>query len=381
MMTFKFSTTFLLLFTFIFSCICQGQKFENKRKTIPVKHIHANVNTKNYKDITSYLPKNYRKDGSVDYTQYLQKAFNSEKNILMPNFSIQTSGLTIKSNTKIVFQSRSKLILKPTSSDHYSILALRGVENVEIFNANLEGDYDKHLSNTGEWGYGIDIRGSRNITIENAFISNCWGDGICISSNTNRYTQKIKLFPTENVKIINTILDYNRRNGITIASGVENLLIDNLYVSNTFGTLPKAGIDIEPDNSKGKLDNIKIKNSSFYNNSAGINFHINNYLDKNINKSITIDIHNIIFKDQESAFYFSGFKNQPKKKGLIGHININHINLKNVRIPISRRNKGFNVYPQINFKNITLNNKHINSQNKQLLMEGVNDKENFIFSN
>src|SRR5690606_37938628 len=176
----------------------------------------------------------------------------------------------------------------------------------------------------------------RSITIKNAFISNCWGDGICISSNKNRYTKEIKLLPTENVKIINTIIDYNRRNGITIASGVDNLLIDNLYVANTCGTLPKAGIDIEPDNSRGKLDNIKIRNSFFYNNNAGINFHINNYLDKDINKSISIDIYNIKFKDQESAFYFGGFKNQPNMKGLIGHININHIRLEDVRIPISR---------------------------------------------
>src|SRR5690606_19499049 len=114
----------------------------------------------NYVDITKYLPKNHSKTGNVDYTQIIQKAFDENRNVKMPNFPILVTGLRVSSNSNIYFQRKSKLILKSTAETHYMILAIIGVKNVNIYNAVLEGDYDRHLGKGGEWGYGIDIRGS-----------------------------------------------------------------------------------------------------------------------------------------------------------------------------------------------------------------------------
>src|SRR5690606_19325967 len=39
--------------------------------------------------IENFLPKNYVKDGTVDYTNYLQKVLNENKNVVFPNFPIR----------------------------------------------------------------------------------------------------------------------------------------------------------------------------------------------------------------------------------------------------------------------------------------------------
>lgn len=321
-------------------------------------------------DITNYIPKNHKTDGSVDYTAYIQKALDENRNVKMPNFPVMVTGLRIASNSNIYFQSRSKLILKPTSSAHYMILGLLGVENVNIYNAVLEGDYDKHLGKNGEWGYGIDIRGSRNVKILNASISNCWGDGICISSNQNTFTKGVKLLNTNNIRIENSLIDFSRRNGITIASGVENIYINRVTIANTYGTLPKAAIDIEPDHSKGKLSNIYITNSKFINNNAGINFYMNFYADSSKQNNVTAKVENVKFFDQESAFYFGGFGEKPNKVGLKGLISIKGVDMVNVRVPISRRQQSFGIYPDIRIEEVSINRKKGTKQN---LKTGIND--------
>src|SRR5690606_11453916 len=85
-----------------------------------------------YYDITNALPKGYKKDGSVDYTKYLQEALNKYNNILMPDFTVSTSGLLAISNSHIKFQSNSKLKLIPTDRERYQVLAIHGVENVTV---------------------------------------------------------------------------------------------------------------------------------------------------------------------------------------------------------------------------------------------------------
>lgn len=325
-------------------------------------------------NITKYLPKGYDKQGKTDYTRYIQKAINENKNVVLPNFPILVTGINLLSNSNIFFQPNSKLILKPTSDTHYMIFGIIGKKNINIYNANLVGDYDKHKGTSGEWGYGIDIRGSQNIKIYNSIISNCWGDGICISSNSNKFSNGIQLLETKDITIANSLIDFNRRNGITIASGVQNIYLKNLTISNTFGVLPKAAIDIEPDHSKGKLENIVISDSKFFNNDAGVNFHINNYADVNKTNSVSVIVNNVSFKDQQSAFYFGGFAKNPNKRQLDGSIKIANVSIDRVKVPISRRNQSFGIYPQIELSNFKSNNKNLS---KTVLYRGVNDDKSF----
>ena len=366
------SISLIAILAIIFSAFNAYAQSADVRKEVKFTRKFTSVSSTGIKfvDLTKYLPKGYKTDGTVDYTKYLQKGISENKNVMFPNFPIQTQGIKLISNSNLFFQQKSQLILKPTAETHYNIISIIGKKNISIYNATLKGDLDKHLGKTGEWGFGIDIRGSQNIKVVNAVITNCWGDGICISSNQNKFTTNQSLLQTSNIQIENSLIDYNRRNGITIASGVNNVLLKGLTISNTFGTLPKAGIDIEPDHSKGKLDNIKIYDSYFFNNNAGINIHINNYADKSVANNVSIDIANITFESQESALYFGGFTEKPNKRAMSGLINMNGLKMNKIRVPISRRMNGYGIYPNIKIRNVKINQK---SPLKNELLRGMKD--------
>lgn len=212
-------------------------------------------------DLTSYLPVNYVKDGSVDYTKYLQEGLNENKNVCFPNFPIliNENGLDVKNNQILKFQNGSSLIMKPNAKEKYGILNLINVKNVTIHNPYLVGDRNKHLGTKGEWGMGINILSSENIRIINPYISNCWGDGIYVGEihYDDRVKYKLTDYASKDIKIIGGVIDNNRRNGISVIS-VKGLLIKNTMIKNTHGTLPMAGVDIEPNNNGQSIEDVRL---------------------------------------------------------------------------------------------------------------------------
>jgi hypothetical protein len=209
-------------------------------------------------DITQMLPAGYVTDGSVDYTAVLQTALNSHSKVCMPAFSVLVSGsgLTLNSGQTLIFKEGSKLILKPSARGMYEILRMHHVENVTVYSPVIEGDKTTHTGAEGQWGMGIAIRASKNITIVNPKIYRCWGDGIYIGG--------LKKEPSQNISIINPLLDDNRRNGISITSA-NGVGISGGVVANSNGQMPQSGIDIEPNRPTDVIDNINISDVVTYN--------------------------------------------------------------------------------------------------------------------
>lgn len=209
-------------------------------------------------DITQTLSPGYVTDGTVDYTAFLQAALNGHAKVAMPAFPVMVndSGLTLNSGQTVVFKESSKLILKPSSRGMYEILRIHNVENVAVYSPVIEGDKTAHTGTGGQWGMGIAVRASKNITIVNAKIYRCWGDGIYIGG--------LKGIPSQNISIINPLLDDNRRNGISItsANGVE---ISGGVIANSNGQMPQSGIDIEPNRATDVIDSISINDVVTYN--------------------------------------------------------------------------------------------------------------------
>lgn len=280
----------LLLFIVIFSSLnsCTSQPQEFFYKPVPQKffpslndiqryNAEAQRNMGNAYDLTNSLPQNYSKTGNTDYTNYIQKGLNEHDTVLFPNFSVwvNAKGLSLKSNSVIIFQKYSKLLMLPNSNSAYNILGIIDKKNIVIFFPTIVGDRIVHESNCGEWGMGIAINRSSNIKIIHPIISNCWGDGIYIRG--------------DDVQIITPILDNNRRNGISITDGSE-INISSPLISNTNGTSPSSGIDIEPNYKSDEINNIVISNPITYNNeNSGILillFKILNLNKKNINIKI-----------------------------------------------------------------------------------------------
>ena len=170
-----------------------------------------------------------------------------------------TKSIKLKDNITLKFEKGSILKAIPNSADGYEILSIHNVKRVNILGSvEIIGERDEHIGKTGEWGIGIGIKGSNTIRIEGSTIKDCWGDGIYVGKS-----DKVKY--SKNISIKNVKLENNRRQGISIVSVIKMRML-NISASNTNGTKPSSGIDLEPNSPDEYLEDIEIINLSTINN-------------------------------------------------------------------------------------------------------------------
>ena len=136
----------------------------------------------------------------------------------------------------------AKLVAKPNSADSYNVLLADVVHDVEIAGGQIVGERDQHTGTTGESGHGIRIRGSSAVTIRDILISQCWGDGITAGPKP---VYKQPFIYSRDVVVANVVCTGNRRNGLSIGNVIGMKVYDSEF-SNTHGTSPQCGIDVEP---------------------------------------------------------------------------------------------------------------------------------------
>lgn len=320
-----------VLFLFLIIIIVQanvfGQKTQFLYKQVPrelkakIANIRLNADVQrlatNAYDLTNALPSNYKKDGTIDYTAYIQKAISKYSNVIFPDFPIliNENGLALRSNSNVLFRENSKIILKPNGLERYYILKIEDVSNVNIYYPHLIGDRTKHLGQRGEWGMGIGIMNSKNIKIVNPVVKNCWGDGIIIGGGKG---------PSHDIVIESPFLENNRRNGISITNG-KTIRISNALVANSNGTLPMSGIDIEPDDNHNIVDDIEIINPITFNNAENGLLIALMRLPGAAEKSVNIKIVSHVDYHSQRGIFLGGYKekytNAKRIKGQISIIN------------------------------------------------------------
>jgi len=177
-----------------------------------------------------------------------------------PNGTVD-GGIIITSPLKIVMSPNT--ILKAITGDKvgYVIFNIRNATDVSIQGGNLVGERDTHNGTNGEFGMGIYIIDSQNIYIKDCNISNFWGDGICVGWGST-------INQCSNIHLDNVVSTNNRRQGMSIVDGTK-IYINSSQFSNTNGTAPQYGIDIEPDGSALPVTDVLINNCLFENNSGG----------------------------------------------------------------------------------------------------------------
>lgn len=333
------------------------------KKSESVNKGQSNTQTQDY-DLTKVLPDGFVKDGSVDYTTFIQKGIDENLNVIMPNFPvlINKKGISVKSNSSIIFKKKSALLMEPNDLSNYAVLLISNVSNVVIQSPVIIGERNKHKGIKGEWGMGVFITDSKNIQISSSSISNCWGDGIYIGGG--------EINANENIKITDAKINNCRRNGISITNG-KDIFILNSTILNTNGTSPMAGIDIEPNNDKSTIDNILISNVTTLNNGYYGILIVLGALPVIISKSVTIKIDNHIDRQSKTAFYIAKFRGDYKDKtALLGSIIVNNpkwYNNKKTLVVDS-----FDLGPKTNFKNIKIFKDELGAKNtlsKQELIE------------
>ncbi|MEO8870260.1 MAG: right-handed parallel beta-helix repeat-containing protein [Granulicella sp.] len=160
-------------------------------------------------------------------------------------------GVKLRSHVSLRLLPGAILRAKPTAAPNYAILRIFNVVDVRIKGGNLVGERSAHLGRTGEWGMGIDIRGSHAVHIETSHISDCWGDGIYIGSSAQG-----DVGTCSDITVKSVICENNRRQGLTIVA-CDGALIERCEFNHTKGTAPSAGIDIEPNRGQ-TVKNVRI---------------------------------------------------------------------------------------------------------------------------
>jgi len=113
-----------------------------------------------------------------------------------------------------------------------------------------------------EFRHGINLGSATDILIEGLTILDTGGDGILISRSFLPASPKNYC---ENISIKNCVFTNNYRQGLSIVSVVGANII-NCEFSETKGTLPEDGIDIEPDVPEDRIENILISGCRIFNN-------------------------------------------------------------------------------------------------------------------
>ncbi len=203
-----------------------------------------------------------------DSTATLQAAFDSGAQTLFIPFMGQpwiVRPLKLRSNQKIIFEPGVLVLAKKGEfmGTGDSLLTAEGVSNLVLwgYGATLrmrKKDYQNPPYPKAEWRMGVAIRGCENVRIEGLRSESSGGDGFYVDGGAGRLW-------SEDVSIRHCVSDDNHRQGLSVISAV-NLLVEDCTFSNTSGTAPESGIDIEPDAPDQKLVNCVVRNCRFENN-------------------------------------------------------------------------------------------------------------------
>lgn len=207
---------------------------------------------------------------AVDSTAILQAALDSgARRVRIPYVAAPwiTRPLTLHSNTELIIEPGVVVLSK---QDEFkgkgdSLFSAVDAENVAVrgYGATLrmrKADYQKPPYEKAEWRMGLAFSGCTNVRIEGLRIESSGGDGIYLGTTARQPYCK-------DVTIRDVVCHDHHRQGISVI-GAENLLIENSTFSNTWGTAPSAGIDLEPDSPQQRLVNIVVRNCVFQDNAG-----------------------------------------------------------------------------------------------------------------
>ncbi|MGI5918778.1 MAG: right-handed parallel beta-helix repeat-containing protein [Christensenellales bacterium] len=185
-------------------------------------------------------------------------------------FIAPTDGILVPSGLTLDLNG-STFMMEPNSYPEYCIFGIVNAKDVTIKNGKLIGDLDNHVyakssaSPTHEFGFGVVISASTNVTIRNLTITKMTGDGIIVEGSYTALADGGMV--STNVRLLDNDISNCRRQGISII-GARNSEIAGNRIYNISGTNPQYGIDIEKELDY-IVDKLKIHDNAIYNCSGG----------------------------------------------------------------------------------------------------------------
>ncbi len=206
-------------------------------------------------------------DGQHDDTSAFQAAINSLPatggTITVPAGTYMIDALrsiNLRSHVHLQMSSGAQLVAIPNSSQRSYVIKAWQVTDVEISGGAIVGERARHIGSTGEWGMGIDILASQRVNVHDLTVSDCWGDGLYIGAIGHVGV------PSIDITINNVVSTNNRRQGLSFGP-VNRVYVVNSTFSNSHGTKPETGIDIEPS-IQGIAKDIRIEYSTISGNAG-----------------------------------------------------------------------------------------------------------------
>ncbi|MBO7720796.1 MAG: right-handed parallel beta-helix repeat-containing protein [Kiritimatiellae bacterium] len=206
---------------------------------------------------------------AADSTEYIRAALTSGARRVTLDRQAgpwYTLPLKMPSNVELVLEPSVELVAKRGAfrGKRDYLLELRNVTNVVIRGSAGSAlrmwkcDYQKPPYEKSQWRYALRIAACTNVLVDGLHLLESGGDGIGVNGR--------------NITICNCVCDRNHRQGMSVFSA-ENLLVENCVFSNTMGTPPQAGVDIEPNSADERLRNVVFRNCRSFGN-TGIGFEV-----------------------------------------------------------------------------------------------------------
>jgi hypothetical protein len=230
---------------------------------------------------------------STDATAAFQAAVQSNFDTIVVDFVgtgvwfVQPNTFSDIQNRTFIFQSGVQLTAKPGAflDENDCLLRFLRPININILGTGATFKMQKAEYPTGEYRHTLAILNASMVSVDGLNLRDSGGDGIYVGGETWAGTQ---LF-SDQITIKNCVMDNHKRQGMSITSG-QNMLIENCVFKNTIGTLPEAGLDLEPFDATGRLVNILFKNCLFTgNNGKGISISMFYMRSNSLPVSVTFD--------------------------------------------------------------------------------------------
>lgn len=287
-------------------------------------------------------------DGVTNDTAAIQAAINAAagKTLYINAGTYITRQLNLVSDLTIVFDPSAVLQAAVGYTATECVMRLTSISNVVIHGNHANIVMNKAEYTTGEQRHGIRLVTCSNVTINDLHVSDTGGDGYYIGSADSASA-------CTNVYLNNCFSDNARRNGLSIVSG-DGVYINGGEYSNTNGTSPQFGIDIEANGSGESLKNINIIGVTTKNNALG---GIQVVLEQNgstTTNNVSINIADC-YSYADGAYGGIRFANGPTN-ALAGSVNITDCTIEN---PYSSGMQFIRLTPQMPFisiKNLTVIN-------------------------
>jgi hypothetical protein len=200
-----------------------------------------------------------------DDTNVIQNALNTTaangQVLRIPAGNYNISPISFPDNSKLVLDSGVTITANAGFGPLDKMLNIKS-QNVTIQGAAATGVIFKmrkaeyaaeHASDGSEYRHCLNIEGASNVTISGISCNQSGGDGLYIGYGDQRQ-------PSQNVTVTDSIFDQNFRQGFSLISG-KHIFIYRCNFTNTSGTDPEAGLDIEPNNNLGVVADVHIEDS------------------------------------------------------------------------------------------------------------------------